>query len=91
MAGLPGVVYSARHSVTSLAGYNRTKKAVETAFRKQIDGIGYGFVEILVATSTCWKMSPQEGLKWLEEEMMAEFPLGEFKNTDEIVISHRVE
>jgi len=90
LATLPGVVYSARHCLTSLATYNRTKRAIKTAFMKQIDGIGYGFVEILVATSTCWKMSPQEGLKWLEEHMMAEFPLGEFKNTDEVVIKHQL-
>ena len=90
LATLPGVVYSSRQCLTSLVNYNRTKKAVEIAFRKQIDGIGYSFVEILVATPTCWKMSPLEGLKWVKEQMIAEFPIGEFKNTEEIAIGHRV-
>ena len=90
VATLPGVVYSARHCLTSFANYKKTKNAIETAFKKQIDGVGYGFVEILVVTPTCWKMSPLEGLKWVKEHMMAEYPLGEFKNVAEIPTGHYV-
>ena len=90
VATLPGVVYSARHSLTSFANYKKAKKAVETAFQKQINGVGYGFVEILVVTPTCWKMYPLEGLKWVKEQMMVEYPLGEFKNVEKITTGHRL-
>jgi 2-oxoglutarate ferredoxin oxidoreductase subunit beta len=82
LATLPGVVYSARWALTSLANYYHAKKAIETAFKKQIDGIGYSFVEVLSATPICWKMRTTEALKWVEEYMIPEYPLGEWKNID---------
>lgn len=91
MASLPGVVYSARYSLNSLAQYKRAKKAVKTAFQKQIDGIGYSFVEILSVCPPILKKSPLKAREWFEENMIKEYPLGEFKNVDERVIQYQVE
>jgi len=77
---IEGVVYSARGSVNNPANYQRTKKYVKAAFQKQIDNEGFTFVEILVACPTDWHLTPVESLKWMEEKMIPEFPLGEFKN-----------
>ncbi|MFH1626082.1 MAG: thiamine pyrophosphate-dependent enzyme [Pseudomonadota bacterium] len=81
-ATFKGTAYSARGSVHSPANYRRTKKYIKTTFQKQIDGIGYSFVEVLSACPPNWRLSPQECLERIEEDVIAEFPLGEFKNED---------
>ena len=91
MAGLPGVVYSARCAVNTLAQFKRTKKAVKTAFQKQIDGIGYGFVEVLSACPPLLNMRPTKAREWFEKHMLAEYPLGEFKNVNEREIKYQIE
>lgn len=80
LAVMKGVAYSARVAVSSPANYQRAKKAVRTAFQKQLDGVGFSFVEILSVCPPNWHLSPVRALKWLEENLIPEFPLGEFKN-----------
>lgn len=82
VAGIRGVAYSARASLSSPANYQRAKKAIKTAFQKQMDGVGFSFVEFLSTCPTNWHLSPVDSLKWIDEEMTREFPLGEFKNVD---------
>ncbi|MBE0481698.1 MAG: 2-oxoglutarate oxidoreductase [Dehalococcoidia bacterium] len=79
-ATIKGCVYSARGSVDSPANYNRTRKYVKRAFQKQIDNLGFSFVEILAMCPSVWHMTPAESLKFVSEKMIPEFPLGEFKN-----------
>lgn len=81
-AVIKGCVYSARGAVNSPANYNRTKKYVKTALQKQIGGLGFSFVEILSMCPSVWHMTPAESLKFISNEMIPEFPLGEFKNVD---------
>lgn len=80
LATLPGVAYSARWAFNNVAHYQRAKKSIKMAFQKQIEGIGYGFVELITACPAGWKKSPPEAFRWIEEEMLREYPLGEFKN-----------
>ena len=84
VATFKGCSYSARGALTSPDNYQRTKKYVETAFKKQIDNVGFSFVEIISACPVNWHKPPVECLKWIEDEVLAEFPLGEFKNVDRI-------
>ena len=79
-----GVAYSARGAVNTPANYQRTKRYIRAALQKQIDGVGLSFVEVLSACPPNWHLSPVESLKWIEEKMILEFPLGEFKNLDQI-------
>jgi 2-oxoglutarate ferredoxin oxidoreductase subunit beta len=81
---MKGVVYSARVTVHTPANYNRAKKAVKLALQKQIDGIGYSFVEFLSACPPSWRMTPDECWEFIDKKMLAEYPLGEFKNVDRI-------
>jgi 2-oxoglutarate ferredoxin oxidoreductase subunit beta len=83
-AHFKGVAYSARVSVHTPANRQRAKKALKTAIQKQIDGIGYGLVEFLSACPASWRMPPLDCLSFINEKMMVEFPLGEFKNVDQI-------
>lgn len=84
VAGFKGVAYSARGALVTPAHYQRMKKYVKTAFQKQLDNVGLSFVECLSACPANWHLTPVESLKWIEETMIAEFPLGEFKNIDRI-------
>lgn len=82
LATMKGVAYCARTCVNSPANFQRTKKYAKTALQKQIDGVGLGYVEILCNCPVNWHMEPIASMKWMEEEMIAEYPLGEFKNVD---------
>jgi len=81
---MEGTAYSARVSVHTPANYQRAKKAIKAAFQKQIDGIGFGLAEVLCNCPTNWQMTPVQTLKFMEEKVIPEFPLGEFKNVDSI-------
>lgn len=81
-ATFKSTAYSARGSVHTPANYQRTKKYIKTAFQKQIDGAGYSFVEVLSACPPNWHLPPVDCMKRIEEELIPEFPLGEFKNED---------
>ncbi len=83
-AGLDGVAYSARGALHSPKHYQQTRKYVKRAFQKQLDRVGYGFVEIISACPTVWRKTPRESLRYIEEEVIKEFPLGEFKNVDRL-------
>jgi len=83
-ATLKGVAYSARVSVHTPANFMLAKKAVRTAIQKQIDGVGFGIVEFLSACPIDWGLSPAECLKFINDAMVVEFPLGEYKNVNSI-------
>ena len=83
-AAMKGTAYSARVTVHTPANYQKARKAVKLALQKQIEGIGYGFVEFLSACPASWRMNPAECLDFIDKKMLAEYPLGEFKNVDRI-------
>jgi 2-oxoglutarate ferredoxin oxidoreductase subunit beta len=66
------------------ASYRKTKGFVKTAFQRQLDNVGLSFVEIITACPVNWHMSPVESLTWIEEKVIKEFPLGEFRNVEKI-------
>ena len=84
IAGLGGTAFSARDSLTSPANYNKTKKYVKKALQKQIDSVGFTFVEILSACPPSWGMKPVECLKWIDNELTKQYPLGIFKDVDKL-------
>ncbi len=82
LAQLPGVAYAARRSMHSPAEIRRTKKAIHRAFQAQLQGLGLGIVEVLSACPINWHLDPVEALAFIEEKMVPEYPLGEFKVAD---------
>ena len=84
LTGLRGVAYSARGAFNNLKNYRATKKYLTTALEKQIKNIGFSFVEILSPCPPNWHLSPLECLDKLENELMVDFPVGEFKNLDKL-------
>ena len=75
-----GTAYSARVAVDSIQHINQAKSAIKKAFQVQIDGLGFGFVEILSSCPTNWRMTPEEAHERIRTEMSEVFPLGVFKD-----------
>jgi 2-oxoglutarate ferredoxin oxidoreductase subunit beta len=84
IGGLPGAVYVTRQAVFDVRGIRRTKRAIKTAFRAQLEGLGFAMVEVLSTCNTNWGMSPQEALDWAKEHMVAYFPLGDTKVSEDV-------
>jgi 2-oxoglutarate ferredoxin oxidoreductase subunit beta len=79
IATLPGAAYVARVSVHSAKNIIQAKKAIRKAFETQSKRLGYSLVEVLSQCPTNWHMTPKESLKWVEQNMIPYYPLGEFK------------
>jgi len=84
LAALPGTAYSARRSLHDSRHVIQAKKAIRTAFEAQLLGLGYSIVELLSSCPTNWGMTPSDALKWIEEQMVPYYPLGDYKVVDEL-------
>jgi 2-oxoglutarate ferredoxin oxidoreductase subunit beta len=84
LATLDGAAYISRVSTHSVAQINRTKKAIKKAFAIQLKGEGFSLVEVLSTCPTNWGVGPLDALKWLEENMLPQYPLGELKCPKEV-------
>jgi 2-oxoglutarate/2-oxoacid ferredoxin oxidoreductase subunit beta len=80
MAGLGGVAYSARAATNTVKNIVKAKAAIRKAFECQVNGTGFGFVELLSACPTNWKMTPIKANERVGEELIPYFPLGVFKD-----------
>lgn len=76
LATLDGPAYIARVSVHDVKHILEAKKAIKKAFEMQAQGKGFALVEVLSTCPTNWGMTPQEALKWLEDNMIPQYPLG---------------
>lgn len=84
LATLPGTAYSARRSLHDSRHVIQAKKAIRTAFEAQLLGLGYSIVELLSSCPTNWGMTPSDALRWIEEQMVPYYPLGDYKVVDEL-------
>ena len=79
MAQLPGSFYVTRQAVHNAAAVRRTKKALQNAFKYQQLHKGTCLVEIIGNCPSNWKMTPMETVKFIDDEMIKTFPLGDIK------------
>jgi len=79
MSHLPGAYYVTRQAVNSANAVRRTKKALMNAFKYQQLHKGTCLVEIIGNCPSNWKMTPVEASKFIDEEMIKTFPLGDIK------------
>lgn len=75
-----GTAYCARTSLDTIVNIKKTKEAIRKAFEVQLQGLGFGFVEILSTCPTNWRMSPLESHDRVRNELFSVFPPGEYKN-----------
>jgi 2-oxoglutarate ferredoxin oxidoreductase subunit beta len=79
LAELPGAVYVVRRSLHSVREIRKARKAILTAFKVQLAGLGFSMVELLSTCPTNWGMTPREAMAWVEQKMVPCFPLGDYK------------
>ena len=80
LSELEGPEYLERVTVSNVKNIVKAKKAIKKAFQNQIDGKGFSLVEVVSTCPTNWGMTPQNALKWLEENMLPYYPLGVYKD-----------
>ena len=80
LATLDGAKYIARVTVNNPKSMAIAKAAIKKAFEVQLRGEGFAMVEVLSTCPTNWGKTPIEAAKWLEENMIPQFPLGIYKN-----------
>ncbi len=79
LSTIDGCAYIARVSVDNIKNIITAKKSIKKAFESQVEGKGFSIVEVLSTCSTNWGLTPIESLKWLQENMIPNYPLGTFK------------
>ena len=86
IAQLPGTRYVTRQAVFSAAAVRNAKKAIKKAFQNQIENKnGVNFVEIVSNCNSNWKMSAVDANKWLQDNMLPVYPLGDLKDNFELI------
>jgi 2-oxoglutarate ferredoxin oxidoreductase subunit beta len=80
LAVLEGTGFSARVAVNTPMNIVQAGKTIEEAFRYQVEGKGFSFVEVLSACPTNWGMSPLQANERVGTEMIPYFKLGIFKD-----------
>ncbi len=84
LATLPGAAYVVRRSLHDVKEIRKAKKAILTALKVQLNGLGFSMVELLSSCPTNWGLTPEEALKWIEEAMIPYYPLGDYKVLDAV-------
>jgi 2-oxoglutarate ferredoxin oxidoreductase subunit beta len=79
LAQLDGPALITRQSVHDARHILLTRKAILQAFRNQLEEKGFSMVEVVCACPTNLKVSPVEGNRWVAEQALKCFPLGDLK------------
>ena len=80
LSTIEGASFIVRTSVDSYKNLMATKRAIEKAFKYQMEEKGFSLVEILSPCPVDWGFTPRDSISWLRQEMMPVFPLGTFKD-----------
>ncbi|MBU5674810.1 2-oxoglutarate oxidoreductase [Alkaliphilus sp. MSJ-5] len=83
LATIDGAAFVERVSVHNVANIRKAKKAIKKAFEVQLEGKGFGIVEVLSTCPTNWGLTAPEAMKWLEDNMIPYYPLGNFRTPEE--------
>jgi 2-oxoglutarate ferredoxin oxidoreductase subunit beta len=84
LSSLDGPAYIVRRSLHDVRHIRQAKKAILTALNVQMHDLGFNLVELLSSCPTNWGLSPPQALQWIEDEMLPQFPLGDYKVVDTV-------
>jgi 2-oxoglutarate ferredoxin oxidoreductase subunit beta len=84
LAQLDGVAFSARVAVNNPKNLMDATRQIKKAFRYQVEGKGFSFVEALSACPTNWGMNPLAANERIGAELCAYFKPGVYKNSAEL-------
>ncbi|MBN2667898.1 MAG: 2-oxoglutarate oxidoreductase [Bacteroidales bacterium] len=85
ISNLPGVYFVSRQAVHTPKHVRKAKKAIKQAFENVKLKKGLSFVEIVSNCNSGWKMTPNDANKWLEENMLDFYQLGDIKIDGQLV------
>ncbi|MDR1272806.1 MAG: 2-oxoglutarate oxidoreductase [Clostridiales Family XIII bacterium] len=80
MGQLRAPKYLARVACTDVPNVRKTRASLMKAFKNQLDGKGFSMVEILSNCPTNWGMSALESIEFIENQLIPEYPLGEYRD-----------
>jgi len=80
LSQIDGAAYLERVAVNNIKNIKAAKAAIKKAFKNQMEGKGFSLVEVLSTCPTNWGKTPENALKWLEENMLPYYPLGVYKD-----------
>jgi 2-oxoglutarate ferredoxin oxidoreductase subunit beta len=84
LAAIPGSAYVVRRSLHDAVAIRRAKRAIREALQVQQRGLGLSLVELLSSCPTNWGLSPEAAMAFIRDELMVEFPLGDFKRPPDL-------
>lgn len=82
LSTIKGAAFVERVSLHDIKNIKNAKKAIMKAFKVQQAGLGFSIVEVLSSCPTNWGLEPVQALKWIEDKMVAQYPLGNFRGKD---------
>lgn len=82
LATLDGAAFVERVSLHDIKHIKHAKQSIKKAFENQVNKKGFSLVEVLSTCPTNWGMKPVDSLKWLENNMIPNFPLGVMKEVE---------
>lgn len=80
IAGMDGAIYVERCALYDQRQRKRCKTAIKKALQLQVEGRGFGFVEILSECPTHWGLTPQESEDYVRTVLEPVYPLGIVKD-----------
>lgn len=80
LATIHGAAFVERVAVNTPANVRKAKKAIKRCFEVQLEGKGFGIVEVLSTCPTNWGLTPPDAMKWLNDNMIPYYPLGNLRN-----------
>ena len=80
LSTLEGPTYIERVALYDNKTRAKARKAIRKALQNQIEGRGFSLVEVLSPCPTGWGVTPVDSLKWIEQNLIPNFPLGVFKD-----------
>jgi 2-oxoglutarate ferredoxin oxidoreductase subunit beta len=90
LATLDGPGYISRVSLHNTANVRKAKKAIELAFKTPLASLGMGFVEVLSMCPINWKVEPDKAPQWMIDNMIPQYPLGEYKCIPQVAALKKV-
>ncbi|MBQ3224822.1 MAG: 2-oxoglutarate oxidoreductase [Oscillospiraceae bacterium] len=80
LSTLDGPEYIERVAVNSVKNVKAAGKAILKAFKNQVEGKGFSLIEVVSTCPTNWGLTPNDALKWVDENMIPYYPLGVYKD-----------
>ena len=82
LAALQTPAYITRQTVIKPKYINRAKKAIARAFAYQAEHRCFSLVEVVSNCPTNWGMTPLDSIGWVEDQLLAYYPLGDKKTPE---------